>query len=97
METLLNTDTITSNQNLRGLRQLYDDVESHIAVGEELTARERTLNAANLVMPRCSQDRSRSTTTTAILSELLLLPGSSLLIGLLKGCRRIIAETDSSN
>lgn len=30
MEILLNTEAITSEQNVRGLRRLYDDVESHI-------------------------------------------------------------------
>ena len=29
METLLNTVIITSDQNVRGLRRLYDNVESH--------------------------------------------------------------------
>ena len=30
MEILLNTEAITSEQNMRGLGRLYDDVESHI-------------------------------------------------------------------
>ena len=30
MEILLNIETVTSEQNVRGLRRLYDDVESHI-------------------------------------------------------------------
>ena len=30
METLLNTDVVTSDHNVRGLRRLYDNVESHM-------------------------------------------------------------------
>jgi len=30
METLLNTDIVTSDHNVRGLRRLYDNVESHM-------------------------------------------------------------------
>lgn len=30
METLLNIEVVTSEQNLRGLRRLYDEVESHV-------------------------------------------------------------------
>ena len=78
METLLNMDVVTSDQDLRGLRRLYDGAESHIrslkALGVDTDSYGTMLSSVflNKLPPELRLIISRQTSGSAIVVDTLM-------------------------